>query len=307
MNDIEPVSVESNGRILTGVGVSEASLNETIARAAESDPAPPGDAGGIEAGRPTPDLAEPPKPSKGRERFSELTHERDEAKIAADQAKAERDALKARLDALEQAKPPSEPAKIPEPVTPIGKPKLDDYLDQPDPYAALAEALADWKFAAFERKQADKEAQQREVATIQQAVSSTWNEGRQAYQDFDAKLNQSTVIFSEGHQQAFLRSPDAPHVLYALASDEAFAKKVAAITDPVELGYTLAQISIPSRSGASPASPGVRASTVAPPPYQPVGAGSKTSSPPLDELAAKGDYEAYRARRAADRAAGARR
>ena len=110
--------------------------------------------------------------------------------------------------------------------------------------------------------------------------------------------NSHDVQFSPGHQMAILHVPNAEHVIYALAKDEALARRIAAIDNPVLLGMALAEFQ-PSRV-ATPASTQMGSSSKAPAPYQPVGSGTKTASPALEDLAASGDYESYKARRMSD-------
>ena len=138
-------------------------------------------------------------------------------------------------------------------------------------------------------------------------MNDTFTRGRAQFGDFDAVLKTADAIqIPPSHQEAILSLPNAEHVMYALAKDHAKLNAILAIQNPVLLGVQLASV-IPRTEAValSPASTPVAVRTTnAPAPPQPVGAGSRTAQPSLEELAASGNYEAYKARREAERKAG---
>lgn len=335
---LTPVSVESDdGRTLTGVGVTPESLMETVSARETADPSTekaartPPQAGASslpraaeESAAPPPDGDEPDrferhpdgtfrKVSRGRKRFEALTAAREEQAQARQAAERERDELRQRLAAYEQRQTaPQTPQAAPSPsngALPPTRPKpSEDQIGTTYPtYADFAEDLADWK---YEQRQAsfDLSAQvaaildERDLARAQREhVVNLSTRGRQSYPDFDTVLaNSHDVHFPD--LRVLVNAPNAEHLIYALAKDPVLARKIATERDPIRLGYLMASITTPP-AVASPASTQTVAST-APAPYQPVGSGSRTATPTLDDLAGSGDdYDksGYRERRAAER------
>lgn len=314
----QQVSHEHDGRVLTGMGVSAEALAEVVERQApessadaaiSSDTAAADDASS-ETAQPSTQADRNPdgtfkKPSRGAKRFDELTREREEANRRADAAEAKARALEARL---------SQPPTKPEPVREVAPPPDSATQTRPKPtedevgtkypaYADFVEDLADWK-AEQRLAQIDFDARIRTSIEADRAsrgfasqVQDTYTKARQSYPDFDAVLAANTTPFPVALAPRILALPKAEHVLYALAKDPAALARIGTMTDPFEQGLALAQL-IPPDGVASTAStrPVVRP-TQAPAPIQPVGTGSKTTSPPLEELAASGDYDAYKQRR----------
>lgn len=317
VDNVTPVSHEQDGRILSGVGVDPAQLAETMdARASEPVSAEPEKTVTPEA-RNTDGTF---KPSRGAKRFDQLTHEREEANRLRIAAERERDEWKSKAEAAATPRPSTpEPAKVDTarmaPVAPASpKPTIDQFLSDPDPYAALAEAVADWKVtqalanidARFDaRIEADRASR-----TLQERHATSMDRGRQVYQDFDAVLNAATEVqFPIPFLRALAGMDGVEHLQYALAKDVTVAREIAALAqqDPVRAGMRLAELVPRGRVAPTASTSPVKPTTQAPAPIQPVGAGSKTTSPPLDELAAAGNYEAYKARRASELRAVARR
>jgi len=294
----ETVSVEdTSGRVLSGSGITEEALTEGL-RDAETR---------------FPDQPETPKEPKGRQRYSELTKQRDEAKAIAAAEKQRNDELASRLALLEAATTKAlQPAQEPEPV-PQGRKKPTSaeigttYVD----YDAFTEDLADWKAEQREIKlreefnarfEARIEAERASRAQSSQA-DTVLTRGRASYSDFDAVVNACPVVFPEAMLRAIVALPQAEHIEYALASNPELAERIAKIPDGLTLGLELAKLQ-PSGGRVTPASrpSGVRSSQ-APPPFEPVGTGTSTTSPNLADLAASGNIEAYKAARKAQLAA----
>lgn len=301
----ETVSVEdAKGRILSGSGVAEEQLAEGL-----REPAP-----ALE-GQP-----ENPKPvSRTQKRITQLTSKADQAEAARQAAEAKAAELANRIALLEaaelQRQQPS--TQVEEPPNGRSKPTVAEVGTKYPDYESFVEDLADWK---AEQKAAELQAQlearfserieaERASRTQQTVADTVLSRGRAAYPDFDAVVGQCTVPFPAEMLRAIVALPNAEHIEYALGKDPELAARIAAIPDGLSLGLALAQIANPG-GRVTPASrpPAVRSSQ-APPPFEPVGTGTSTTSPPLADLAASGNFEAYKARRLADRTAngGARR
>jgi hypothetical protein len=184
-------------------------------------------------------------------------------------------------------------------------------------YSDFVEDLADW--TAEQRMARDRAALladldarttsriegERASRTRQDFVEHTvFANGRAAYPDFDAVLKGSTKNVPFIVQEAVLKLPNPEHVIYALAADDTKVDRLLPLLqDPLRLGIAVAQL-MPRDGVASPAStPAVVRTTQATPPLQPVGASSRTTTPTAEELAATGNYEAYKALRTQQRKA----
>jgi hypothetical protein len=125
--------------------------------------------------------------------------------------------------------------------------------------------------------------------------------GKDVYPDFDA-VRQSgpgvmvtlgpTVEKGAERAQMIAQMPNGEHLFYAIARSAEVAHALARMSD-YQFGMALSSIA-PSNPAASPASTGSAGFTVAPPPMQPVGSGSKTAVPSAVDLAERGgeDYDA---------------
>ncbi len=322
-SDLTQVSAEQDGRVLTGVGASVEDLQKTMERHAEEPP----------AAKPEPtngNGAEPPE-LRGRKRYSHLNAEREAEKTRADAAEKERDELRAKLA---QPAVVAEVASTAPVVAPAGtaavpaapttdepkrtKPKEDEVGTKYQSYADFAEDLADWKIEQWASKQ-DVDARVRSAIAADRAhqaldhhVGEMRSRAKQIYPDFNevlAKGPGSDVDLGPTPEKAIermefvLRLATPEHILYALAKDAAETARLAQLSD-VEFGLALAKFSPADTTVASPASTGAR-SVVAPPPYQPVGGGSKTTVLPSSALPSKAGYDfdksGYREKRAQER------
>lgn len=336
--DLQPVSVEQDGRVLTGVGVSVEQLEETMARHAPPESSAPASpevtpASGAAAAPAAEVGADVPK-TKGRARYSELTAERDAAKREREEAQRERDAIKAELDAL-RTRAVSSPAPAPSasPAT-AAVSAAAPAPSEKFTYPSYTEAVAtnptldfdQWdraRFEAFQQWHTDRLNLDARISSSIEAMQASRQaadrlasiraRGKAAYSDFDAVLQQSSHVQQMNWPLPKLQAIfelDAPeHVQYALAKDPALAERLRTEPNIVKFGMEIAKL-IPAAPGAAPASPVSAGSVVAPAPYQPVGSGSKTTVIPSAELAKKGfDFDAsgYRERRAAERGVTRRR
>ncbi len=300
------IELES-GVTLTGIGGDLDAIRESIEERHEQQ-APP--AAKIEPPTPAQPQAKAPR---GQKRFDQLTYEKEQANLRAEAAEARAKELEAKLAAPAPAAPPAPVAAAPV-EAPVTRQKPTEAMvgDKYQTYADFVEDLADWKAEQRDIKlQNDLDARStarieadQASRTLAATANDAFTRGRAAYPDFDAMLKSADgVIIPLDYQKAILRVPHAEHVMYGLAKDQAKLKAILAITDGVQLGLELAQF-MPRESVAPPAStaPVVR-TTNAPAPIQPVGAGSRTTSPTAEELANKGEYEAYKALRAEQRRA----
>jgi len=315
------VSVEdAQGRILSGVGVTEASLQETVEAREPVDPS---------AEAPSPATPESPLPVRGRDessgqfkkgradkRIGQLTAQKSEEIQKREVAEARALALEHRLAALEahrsQLQTPQAQATQ-EPATPAPtrtKPSEDEVGVKYQTYADFAEDLADWKveqrLQAFDfdaRIRTSIEADRASRAQ-QEYVQSFATRARSVYPDFDAVLAQADASIQFPDLRVLINAPNAEHLVYHLAKDKELARKIATERDPIRLGYLMASVQGPPQGSASPAPPPPPVASSAPAPYQPVGSSTRTSAPTLDDLASKGfDYDAsgYREKRRSDR------
>lgn len=310
-------SVEtSDGRILSGVGVSEDSLRETVeAREPESSPepsSPPETATAPASAAPASDRNADGtfKPSRGQKRFDQLTAkstEADRARQAAEQRASELERRLAALEASRQApptpvQPPSPPAQA-QPTRP--KPSENDVGVKYETYADFAEDLADWKveqrfqsvnFDALVRQGIEVDRASRAQVEY---VQSFGQRARSVYPDFDAVLASADPSIQFPDLKVLLNAPNAEHLVYHAAKNPDFARRLASERDPIKIGYLMASVSGPAV--APPASTAAPVASRAPAPYQPVGSGSKTSTTTIEDAAESGNYEQYKALRAAQR------
>jgi hypothetical protein len=321
--DLQQVSAEgSDGRVLTGVGTTVEALEKTMERHTDSEPAAEPAATATNGNG-----SEAPKEKRGAKRFDQLTAEREEARRDAEAAKKERDDLRAQLA---QPKPASEPASkaivTPDPAveaaplpTARTKPSEDEVGTKYKSYAEFAEDLADWKYEQkfgaqdFDTRVRAALAADRAQQARHQVVATALERGKAAYPDWEDVVYRGPAsdinigrddAASTARMESVLRLPNAEHILYALGKDAEQTARLSKLSD-VEFGLALAQFSPAVTSVASsPASTGAR-SVVAPPPFQPVGSGSKTTVVPSSELPKRSGYDfdksGYREKRAAER------
>ena len=300
----QPISVEIGGIELTGVGETEESLRD-----------------GLPAEKPAPDA---PKQTKGRQRYSDLTNERDQERQKREQVERERDELKTRIEALSKPQPaqviskpfqPFQPVSVPQAAPKFSFPAFDDAWLAANPGKEWSdwndlkvEALADWKIAAKEfvsktdlaatiRQGIEADRAQRAIAD---SLEVTRQRGRTAYPDFDAIVSTGpgadipiahTADQAQARYRAIINAPHSEHLQYAIGSNPDLARRLGQMSD-VEFGQALASIA-PTAPAASPASTGTVGLTVAPPPMQPVGSGSKTAVLSAADLADRSgeDYD----------------
>jgi hypothetical protein len=150
--------------------------------------------------------------------------------------------------------------------------------------------------------------------TFHSHIERSWVRGRSAYADFDAVRTNgpgANVAMPAAAVKAIYELPNTEHVQYAIMRDGALAQKLSGIAmraargdlgAAYEFGAALANVA-PDGPAASSASTGSPSSVMPPAPIQPVGSGSKTTTPSSAELVKGFDFDAsgYRERRAAER------
>jgi hypothetical protein len=299
-------STDDSGRTLSGVGASAEHLAEVMERhAPEETPAP------AESAAPP----EPAKPSRGRARFSELAHQRDEAKQRADTLERELTELRAKSSTAPASSPPA-PAPTSTSVPNVGdsgrstrpQPSEDEVGTKYKTYADFVLDSARW---VVEQQQSDFDARiqqriegDRATRDFLSHAESTWAKGRKVYPDFDTVRMTGPgahVPMDAEKIRTILHHPATEHMQYVIAKDAALAQQLAQM-GPIDFGMAMASFA-PAGPAAPLASTGANGSTTPPAPMQPVGSGSPTTAPSSADLAHKGDYHAYKARREAERKA----
>jgi len=158
-----------------------------------------------------------PEKSKDKlnKRFDKVTQR-------AKQAEAEAQELREKLKSYEARVNPEQQAQ--KPVV-EGKPRADQFNDAFE----YAEALAEWS-AENALKQRDAEEASRKAQEAEAKKMESWNKklekAKEEMPDFDRIVQSSDVIVSDEIKKAILESDVGPQVLYALASDEDFARKL---------------------------------------------------------------------------------
>lgn len=321
------VSVEQDGRILSGVGVSAEDLQATMERHAPPESEPPA--------APPVDPAAPPvegdqPQTRGRKRFADLTFQAREAErkaIAAEERakllEQERDELKTRYEQRQpepqraQAAPPQEQPQAQGFQFPTYEQAIEQNpnLSYDDWRRAELFAFAEWK-----DKTTDIDARIRQSIEADRAsrsfldtVERTRAKGREVYKDFDAVLTNgpgaqiplgATLESAQARAQYVISHAQSEHLQYAILKDGDLARSLQRMSD-MDFGMKIAQIAPNGSSAQSPASLAVSGSATPPAPFTPVGSGSSTTVLPSAELAKKGgfDYDrsGYREKRAAER------
>jgi hypothetical protein len=159
-------------------------------------------------------------PEKSKEklnkRFDKVSKRAQEAEARAANFEKELNELRARVNPQEQQQ---------KPVVSEGKPQANQFVDAFE----YAEALAEWS-AENALKQRDAQEATRKAQEIEAQKQQTWakkiEQAKAEMPDFDRIVQSSDVVVSDAVKQAILESDVGPQVLYTLASDEDFAKKI---------------------------------------------------------------------------------
>jgi hypothetical protein len=162
-----------------------------------------------------------PNPKLER-RFSEITKQREAARDEARREREAREAMETRLKELEaRVNPPAQ-----QPDDELGEePRPEQFSDMYEYAKALAEYTADKKL--MER---DREEVARKAAVEQEAKFQAWadrvNAAKNELPDFDDMVQSSDVRVSDPVRDAIIESEHGPKILYYLAENTEFAKKL---------------------------------------------------------------------------------
>jgi hypothetical protein len=158
-------------------------------------------------------------PEKSKEKLNKRF---DKVSKRAQEAEAKAADLERRLKEYEARVNPEQQAQKP---VAEGKPQASQFNDAFE----YAEALAEWS-AENALKQRDAEEASRKAKEAQEKVLQSWNEkiakAKADLPDFDAMVQSSSVVVSDEIRDSILESDVGPQLLYFLASDEDFAKKL---------------------------------------------------------------------------------
>lgn len=312
---------DDKGRTLSGMGADVEKLAETMERHAPPDPAitpPTGEPAGNQA------ASAAPKPSRGAQRFSDLTRERDDARgetakerEARQAVEKERDELRKQLET--RASPAAEPKKEPEPEKAVEptrpKPREDEIGAKYATYADFAEDLADWKYEQRDAARAaaappqdvrktvsDVLAEERALQRFHDTMGAAQDRGRKAYADFDILLNGEagqrpigkTPEESAERLEMIAHHPQSEHIQYAILKDAALGQRLQQ-SDAMTFGLIIAGL-VPAAKPAAPAW------TPPPAPHPSVGASTPTTAKTSTDVAkGGGNFDEYRHKRAAER------
>ncbi len=322
-------STEQDGRVLTGVGEPSAALIEHMDRRASQGSEKAGGTAptepGAETGDPSPaPAAQEPKPSRGAQRFSDLTKERDDAKAETVKERTARETLEREVTELrarvQQAATPQQAAQAQTQLQQAehqqaaqaqaapGGFQFPDFEDAIQQYPNLTYAqwemarlnsFADWRDAQnpIESRVQAVLAQERMTQAAQQTKESVLAKARGDYKDFDTLWTSGPgagVIRHPEQVQAIYSHPQSHHILSAVLRDGDLARRLAQM-GPMDFGMALERIA------PRPAAQQAQQQAAPPAPYTPVGTGSSTANVPSSALAAKGNFDAYRQTRARER------
>jgi hypothetical protein len=288
---------ETTAEVAGDVSPSVDSPPASAETAAPADPREaPTDAGGLvpEASAPESEVAATPERNddgtfKKRDKVQERI---DKAVKAQRDAERERDALKLEL----QARAPSQPPEPPAPgVVDSAYPTIDQFLNDADPYAALAKAIG--KYEAKAAVDAYRQQQQQEAARgeVLERVSAIVEAGQKKYADWQAVVADSdaaTIPMPEMTLAALHRLENAEDVIYYLGQhpDEA---RVLAAHDPMQALLTLGALSRSVVAPSGSTTPAVSTSR-AKPLIKPVGATPVAPEPrPPDDKSTFAEYRRY--------------
>lgn len=238
-----------------------------------------------------------PNPKLER-RFSEITKQREAAREEARREREARESLEARLKELEaKVNPPAQ-----QPDDELGEePKPEQFSDMYEYAKALAEYTADKKL--IER---DKEEKARKAAAEQEQKFKAWadrvNAAKNELPDFDDMVQSSDVRVSDPVRDAIIESEHGPKILYYLAENAEFAKKLgdmSVVSAVREIGKIEARF---EKGEAKPDVKAVVGKSKAPAPITPLRGAVNTVDAGLDaDGNFHGTYQQWKAARAAKR------
>jgi hypothetical protein len=210
-------------------------------------------------------------------RFSEITKQREAAKAEAQREREARESLEARLKELENKANPQ--AKAQDDFGP--EPKPEEFNDMFEYAKALAEYTADKRM--MER---DRQVEDRKAAEARQTFEKAWadrvNAARSTLPDFDDMVQSSDVSISDPVRDAIMDSDVGPQILYHLAENPDFARKLgegSVIQALRQIGRLEVQFEKTAPKASAPDVKSTAVKSKAPAPISPIrGAVSKTDN-----------------------------
>jgi hypothetical protein len=227
---------------------------------------------------------------KLEKRFSEITKQREEARLEAQRERQARLDLEQRLAALEQQKQPQQAQVVDE------EPQPSQFSDAFEYAKALAEYSTEKALAERDRQMALQKEQE-----AQQMIIQSWAQKVQAAKaempDFDDMVASSDVVVNNAVRDAILESDVGPKILYHLAENTDLAKKIASLNPNAalrEIGKLEARFE--AKPETKQTAPVVRSK--APAPIQPIRGGQGQPDVPLSTDGQwHGSYQAWKAAR----------
>jgi chromosome segregation ATPase len=227
-----------------------------------------------------------PNPKLER-RFSEITKQREEARKEAQREREAREALEQRLAALEQQSKPQ--AQIID-----QEPQPSQFSDAFEYAKALAEFTADKRIAEMKQQEAQaKEAQERQKVIDQWAQKV--QKAKADLPDFDDMVASSDVVVNDDIRDAILESDVGPQVLYHLAENTDFARKIAGMSPKAAL-REIGKLEARFEKTEQPAIP---VKSKAPAPISPIRSSGKADVPISATGEFHGSYQAWKEARKA--------
>ena len=227
---------------------------------------------------------------KLEKRFSEITKQREEARLEAQRERQARLELEQRLAALEQNRQPEQAVNIDQ------EPQPSQFADAFEYAKALAEYSTEKALAERDRQQAlarEQEAQQKIIQSWAQKVQAAKAE----MPDFDDMVASSDVVVNNAVRDAILESDVGPKILYHLAENNDLAKKIAGLSPNAalrEIGKLEARFEAKPQTAQT--APVVKSK--APAPIQPIRGGAGQPDVPLSTDGQwHGTYQAWKAAR----------
>lgn len=234
---------------------------------------------------PTEDKKSNPKLEK---RFSKLSSERDQARLEAQREREAREALEARLRELEQKATPQEV------VSEDKEPQPTDFADAFE----YAKELAKWssKQALLNR---DKQLAEEKAQLERKKIIDTWTQQVEKVKaelpDYEEVVESADVAVPDYIRDAIIESDVGAKILYHLADDSDFAKKLVEMT-PAKAIKELGKLE--AKFEASPKTESEKSVVVkskAPAPISPIKGGSSVDVGDINAMS----YKQYREARLA--------
>lgn len=230
---------------------------------------------------------------KLEKRFSEITKQREEARLEAQRERQARLELEQRLAAIQQQQQPPQQA-----VNVDAEPQPSQFSDAFEYAKALAEYSTEKALAERDRQIAmarEQEAQQKIIQSWAQKVQAAKAE----LPDFDDLVASSDVVVNNAVRDAILESDVGPKILYHLAENNDLAKKIASLNPNAalrEIGKLEARFE--AKADSKQTAPVVKSK--APTPIQPIRGGAGQPDVPLSTDGNwHGTYQAWKAARKA--------